>query len=153
MRKSTKSAVVAGTVLALTGGGVAFAYWTSTGNGAGEANAGTSSTWAVTTDAATGGLLTPGGPTDSVAFHVKNNNSGVQNLQSVVVTVATSDGTPWSSGTCNADDFTVGTPDFTGGDVASGATVDGTVTLQMNNNDENQDDCKNVTVPLYVSAS
>ena len=153
MRKSTKSAVVAGTVLALTGGGVAFAYWTTSGTGTGSASSGTSTTWAVTTDAATGGLLTPGGPTDTVAFHVKNNNSGVQHLQGVVVTVANSDGSPWSSGTCDAGDFTVGTPAVTAGDVASGATVDGTVTLQMNNNSENQDDCKNVTVPLYVSAS
>src|SRR4051812_44863926 len=110
MRKSRKFAIVAGsTVGALAVGGVAFAYWTSTGDGSGSAATGTSSVWAVTTGTATGGALTPGGPTDTVAFHVKNNNSGVQRLQAVSVVVANSDGSPWTSVSgCSADDYTIG---------------------------------------------
>lgn len=155
MRKfsNKKVAAVALGAVALTGTGVAYAYWTSTGTGSGSATAGNSSAFVVTTDAATGGPLSPGGPTQTVAFHVQNTNSGVQRLQAVAVTVANANGSAWSSGTCDADDFLVGTPAFTPGDIASGADIDGTVTIQMKNNNENQDDCEGVTVPLYVAAS
>jgi len=154
MRKSRKFAIVAGsTVGALAIGGVAFAYWTSEGNGSGSAATGTSSAFEVTTDAASGDLLTPGGPTDTVTFHVQNTNSGVQRLQAVSVVVANPDGSPWTSGDCSEADYSIGTPSFTPGDIASGATKDGTVTISMNNLSTNQDDCKGVTVPLYVSAS
>jgi hypothetical protein len=153
MRKTQKSAVVIGSTVALIGGGMAFAYWTTSGTGTGSATTGTSSSWAVTTGLATGGPLSPDGPSQSIAFHVKNNNTGVQHLSSVVVTVANADGSAWTSGNCSMADYTVGTPVFTGGDVASGATVDGTVSIAMNNLSTNQEDCKGVTVPLYVNAS
>jgi hypothetical protein len=153
MRRTQRTAVVIGTSVALVGGGFAFAYWTSSGTGRGSANTGTSVSWAVTTDAATGGPLTPGGPSQSIAFHVKNNDSGIQRLQNVTVQVANANGTAWTSGSCSAADYTVSTPVFTAGDVASSATVDGTVSIAMNNLSSNQDDCKGVTVPLYVSAS
>jgi hypothetical protein len=153
MRNSKRIKIVAGGTAVLMGGGIAFAYWTSNGAGKGSASTGTDTPWAVTSDAASGGLLTPGGPTQTVAFHVKNNNTGVQRLQAVAVSVANADGSPWSSGSCDAADFSVGTPTFTSGDVASGATTDGTVTISMNNNNENQDDCRGLTVPLYFAAS
>ena len=153
MQKKMKAGIVGGTALALLGGGVAIAYWTTSGTGTGSASTGTSSAFEVSTDAATGAVMTPGGPTDTVAFHVKNNNSGVQRLQTVTVKVANDDGSAWTSGNCSAADYSIGTPSFTAGDVESGATVDGTVTISMNNLDSNQNDCKNVDVPLYVSAS
>ena len=155
MRTTTKiAAAVGGAALAVATAGTAYAYWTTTGNGSGSATTGTSSSFAVTTDAATGGPLTPGGPTATIAFHITNNNSGVQRLQAVAVSVKNADGTTWTSVTgCSAADYSVGTPSFTAGDVASGATVNGTVTISMNNLNANQDGCKNATVPLYISAS
>lgn len=153
---STKSKIVVAAVTAGTLGvsGVAYAYFTTTGNGTGAATTGTSSAFAVTTDTATGGPLTPGGPSETIAFHVKNNNSGVQRLSAVAVTVAASNGSAWTTAPgCSAADFTVGTPSFASGDVASGATVDGTVTITMNNLGTPQDGCKSITVPLYVAAS
>jgi hypothetical protein len=153
MTKKTKSLVAAGILVVATAGG-AYAYWSTTGNGSGSGSTGTTSAFVVTTDAATGSPLTPGGPTQTVAFHVQNTNSGVQHLSAVSVTVATSTGAAWTSAPgCSAADFTVGTPSFTAADVAAGATADGTVTLTMKNLGSNQDGCKNVTVPLYVSAS
>ena len=162
----------AATAVAIVGGaGIATAYWTSTGTGSGSATAGTSSPWAVSTDAATTTPpgspatpalpLTPGGPTSTVAFHVKNNNSGNQKLASVSISVANSDGTPWTAAPgCSAADFNVGgagaglesiqSPNI---DLAAGATHDGTVTLQMVNRNASQDACKNAIVPLFVSAS
>jgi hypothetical protein len=151
--KKSKAVVVAAVITVATAGG-AYAYWSSLGNGSGAATTGTSSALVVTTDAATGGPLTPGGPAQTVAFHVANANSGVQRLNTVTVTVATSTGAAWTAVSgCSAADYTVGTPTFTPGDIASGATKDGTVTITMNNLATNQDACKNVTVPLYVAAS
>ena len=120
MNKKTKALVAAGVLVIATAGG-AYAYWSTTGNAAGSASTGTSSAFVVTTDAATGGLLTPGGPTQTVAFHVKNTNSGVQRLSAVAVTVATGTGAAWTAVSgCSAADYTVGTPTFTAGDVADG---------------------------------
>ena len=101
---------------------------------------------------AAGGALTPGGPTQTAAFSVNNANTGTQNLAAVTAKVAKSDGTAWTSGTCTAADFTVGTPSVTYGQLAAGATVNGTVTIQMINRAANQDDCQGVTVPLYFEA-
>jgi hypothetical protein len=101
---------------------------------------------------ATGGALTPGGPTQSATFTVKNENTGSQNLAAVTAEVAKADGSAWSSGSCTADDFTVGTPAITYGQLAAGATATGTVTIQMVNSAANQDDCQGVTVPLYFEA-
>src|SRR6478735_3766720 len=150
-KKST--AIAAAAVLGLATAGGAYAYWTTTGSGTGTATTGTSTAFVVTTDGATGGLLSPGGPTQTVPFHIKNTNSGVQHLSAVAVSVALSNGADWTSVVgCSAADYTVGTPSFTAGDVASGATVDGTVTISMNNLASNQDGCKGAAVPLYVAA-
>jgi hypothetical protein len=155
MRNSKRVSILVGGTAILMGVGVAFAFWTSTGNGTGSATTGTSSAWEVTTDGAVGAALTPGGATQDVTFHVKNNNSGVQRLNSVTVTVAGPGGAVWDGpGTCSAADYNVlqhTVPPAS--DVAAGATYSGTVTIQMVDTGSNQDDCKAASVPLYVSAN
>lgn len=152
--KKKLAAVGAGTALVLAGGGLALAYWSSTGTGSGSATTGTSSNFAVSADAATGGPLSPGGPSESVAIHVNNPSSGHQSLHTVHVTVANSDGTAWTSvAGCSAADYTVNDPTFSLQDLAGGATYDTSVTISMNNLSSNQDGCKGATVPLYVVAS
>ena len=155
MRITKKSvAVVAAAGIILAGASVAYAYWTSTGHGTGSATTGTSTDFTVASTAATGGPLTPGGPTETVAFTVTNPGTGSQNLSSVVVTVATSTGADWTAVTgCSAADYTIGTPDFTAGEITTLATVSGTVTITMNDLGSPQDGCKNATVPLYIVAS
>jgi hypothetical protein len=146
--------VVATTAVVALGAGAAFAYWTSTGNGSGSATTGTSSLYTVASSAATGGPLTPGGPTQTVAFTVTNPSTGVQHLNSVLVTVKNSDNTTWTSVSgCSSADYTVGTPAITYGDIAPGAVASGTVTVTMNNLVTSQDACKGATVPLYFAAS
>ena len=153
MKKKSAALVTAGVITVAVVGG-AYAYWTTTGSGTGSATTGTSTDFVVTTDAATGNLLTPGGPTQTVAFHIQNTNSGAQYLTAVAVTVANPNGSAWTSVSgCSAADYSVGTPVFTPGQIASGSTLDGTVTISMNNLGSNQDGCKNAAVPLYVSAS
>jgi hypothetical protein len=158
-----KIAAVAAAATVVGGTGIAVAYWTSTGTGSGSAAAGQATAWAVTTDAAVAedGPLTPGGPASVVGFHVANDSTGHQFLADVAIKVANADGTAWSSGNCDADDFSVGgelagathtiSPDV---DLAPGTDHDDDVTVEMvNKTDANQDDCKGVIVPLHLAAS
>jgi hypothetical protein len=147
-----KRIIVTTAVLAAIGGGAAFAYWSATGTGDGEAEAGQSVPFTIASQAATGGPLSPGGPTQTVAFTVTNPGSGVQNLTAVAVTIPGS----WSAGTtlpCTADDFTVGTASIAKGAINPAGVVSGTVTVTMKNLATNQDSCKGVTVPLAFAAS
>ena len=152
--KKTLIAVGAGAAVVVAGSGIALAYWSSTGTGSGSATTGTSNAFAVTTDAATGGPLSPGGPGQAVAVHVNNPNSGHQQLAAVHVAVANADGSAWTAvAGCSAADYTITDPSFGPQDLASGATFSTSAQIVMNNLATNQDGCKNVTVPLYVSAS
>lgn len=148
-RLTKKKYLVAGTAVAvIASGGIAFAYWTSTGSGTGSATTGTSSAWEVTVDDVNLADLTPGGPADTVGFSVKNNNSGVQSLASTTASV-----TGTSNPGCTAADFEVSATTIAYGSVASGATVNGTFTVKMIDTGVNQDACKGVTVNLAVDAS
>lgn len=160
-KTARNSAVIAVAALAI-GSGTAFAYWTSTGSGTGAATTGTDTAWAVTVSAptATDGtstppLLVPGGVADRVAVQVQNTASGPQHLNGVTMTVANSDGTPWTAVPgCSAADYQVSTgAAVPSGDLAAGATASGWFTVQMVDSTSDQDACKNVSVPLYVKAS
>jgi hypothetical protein len=157
-RTLRKSHIIAGTVAAILvaggGTGAAFAYWTSTGSGTGTATTGTSVAFTVTSQPATGGPLTPGGPAATVSFSVTNPGAGTETLSAVVVSVADSSGGSWTAVSgCSAADYTVSTPIITYGDIAAGGVVTGTVTVTMNNRSASQDACKDVAVPLYFVAS
>lgn len=143
-----KAAVVGGVTAVVLTGGVAFAYWTSTGEGTGSVTTGTSTEWEVTVDSTDLAGLTPGGPGETVTFHVTNDNDGVQNLQNTVATVVDTDDPG-----CTDADFDVSATTITYGDVASGATVDGSFEITMVNRAANQDACKDATVNLKVAAS
>jgi len=176
VRLSKKLAAIAITAGVALTASAAFAYWTSSGSGTGSATAGSDSEWVVaSTTPSDAPLLTPGGPTDTINFSVTNASTGHQQLDSVEISVANADGTPWDGlGNCSAADFSVGGADA--GDTysvsphadlapASAAlttdTYSSTVSLQMVNRTDavagdgsgNQDDCRGVSVPLYISAS
>lgn len=161
-----KRAVIAAVVgsLALSAG--AYAYFTSTGTGSGTATVGTSTTWQVDTAAPTGAALTPGGATEqTIGYTVTNNSSGNQNLANVNVRVGNTaaDGSfaAWTAGTCGADDFNINGAGAgvayddvdAAGNLDAGANVSDEITLKMVDTGTNQDSCKDVTVPLYLSAS
>jgi hypothetical protein len=160
--KSKRTLVLIG-VLAVASVAVmgAYAYFTSTGSGSGSASVGTSTAWAVTTDAATGGPLVPGGPTETVAYHVKNNSAGQQKLQAVAISVANANGSAWTSvAACSKDDFKLDAAaagatqtDTPAVNLAPDAQYDGSITIQMVDTGSNQDGCKNASVPLYLYAS
>ena len=176
--KSKKRVLAVGLTAALVAGmtTAAFAYFTSTGDGSGTATVGTSTTWAVTTDAAvlTGDAagLTPQPDScrpsscavkETVAYRVKNNSSGQQHLANVAVSIANANGYAWTSVSgCSASDFSIDglaagtTKNDTAlaANLAAGATTsDGTITIVLIDNGSSQDGCKSASVPLYLHAT
>lgn len=149
-----KRIIVTTAVLAALGGGAAVAYWSSLGTGDGSATAGSDTEFTITsTTNATNGALSPGGPTQTINFSVKNTGSGSQYLTAVTPTVADEDGVTWDTGSCSAADFAFSEYTLTPGQVAAGATVSGSVKIQMINRNANQDGCKDATVPVHFAAN
>jgi hypothetical protein len=151
----------------------AYAFFSSTGTGTGSATVGHSTAFTIASTAPTGGALLPdqaiGGPNvEHVTYSVTNPGAGSENLNQVVVSVANSDGSAWSSQTnsgkpaCTAADFSVdgqavGAPDTDvtlAGEVLAGqTTTSAPVTVEMIDNGKNQDNCQGLTAPLYFAAS
>lgn len=171
MKKRVVVALSAIAVLAVAGS--AYAYFSSTGTGSGSASVGSATPFTV------GETGTPSGPallpdaaigTGNIQTHnytVTNPSAGQQNLNKVVVSIATATGGTWSSQAnlskpaCTASDFSVGgqpvgsswTDTSLAQNFAAGASHSATVTVQMIDSRANQDNCQGVTVPLYFSAS
>lgn len=169
MNINKKRVAIFGTVaaVAISGTGVAYAFFTSTGTGAGSATAGTSVAWSITDTATTGSPLAPvaitdAGPLQTATFKVQNNGTGVQHLNQVKVSIKASNGDPWTAVPgCSASDFSlndaaVGSSVLLSVDADLAATVKSatqSVTIKMVDNGSNQDACKNASVPLYYEAS
>ena len=148
------AAIATGAALTFIVGGVAFAYWSTTGSGTGSAATGTvvGVTIQATSAPVTG--LYPGGPAQNVSGNFDNPNDGSVYIKQVTVAVDPA----WSAGTtlpCTAADFTVTQPSANNAEIAKGAGVGawGTATIKMNNLSTNQDSCKSVTVPLVFSSN
>jgi hypothetical protein len=133
----------------LLGGGVAFAFWTSSGTGTGTAAAGTTGSVTVAQNGSITGLY-PGGPGQTIAVDITNPNAGAVTLAGVTATVVDT-----SNVGCTAADFTISGPVYAGGSIAGGATVTASAaTIQMvNEAARNQDACKGVTVNLAFAAN
>lgn len=159
---SKKRAAVAGVVASLALGGGAFAYFTSSGTGEGTATVGDAGAWLIPPAVVTDGPMTPGGPEQTITYKVKNTGTGVQRLAKVTVKVAEPNGDAWTSAPgCSAADFEIGTAapgaaaddDELAGDFTAGQEETGTIKIKMVDTGENQDGCKDKSVPLYLSAS
>jgi hypothetical protein len=153
--------LIAATVAAvLVGGGVAVAFWTTTGDGTGTADVGTAGTVTITQD---GPAITDLFPSDDVAdaqdinFTINNGNAGPLRVSTVTISIAsiTGGGTDGTKPVCTAADFIL---EPSGGvvtidaDVAPGSTpypsgVTG-ATIRMDNTALNQDNCQGATVNL-----
>lgn len=158
MRKiGKKKLLVAGAAVALvaTGGGVAFAYWSTSGSGTGTAGTGTDSGVTVTQVGTVSGLV-PGGTAQPVDFKITNPASTKQYISAVTYSIS-SINAPASTPTltCTADDFTLVQPNAISQDLASGATTfsPSGATIAMKDLSTNQDGCKGATVNLAFSAS
>ncbi len=153
-RKKRLVALVAVTAAVAIGSGVAYAYWTAGGTGVGSATTGQSTDFVVASTDPVGDPLVPGGGSQTVTFTVTNPAAGPQTLSNVTVSVAHADGTTWNDvAGCSSLDYAVAAPTITTGPIASGANVEGTVQISMNNLPTNQNTCKGKPVPLYIVAS
>ena len=106
MRKTSRRfKLIAGTVAAvLVGGGIAVAYWTTTGTGSGAATTGTDTPVTVTQTSTISGLV-PGGAAQPIDFTVHNPSTTTQvSIKDVNIVV-----TGFSPG-CSMADFTLVQP-------------------------------------------
>lgn len=158
LRKRIVVPVIVGAV-ALSMGGVAFGYFTSTGSGTGSGTVGTSATWTVVAGTATGTMY-PGAGTSTVPFTVTNKGSGAQAYTLLTPTVASSGGNITQSGNalpgCLAAWFTpvLGTPSVAANtSIAPGGNFTVSVNVTMTDSGTNQNVCANATPDITLNVS
>ena len=147
--------------VALVGGGLAIAYWTTTGSGNGAGTVGTSTLVSVTQTSTVADLV-PGGPADVLNFSINNGGDGPQTINGV--SVAITDVTP--SGSCSAADFTITQPNiggavalavgdttFTSGNGSGGPANTGAKVAMVNDLVNNQNGCKGATLEFTYTVS
>lgn len=155
-KSKKRVAVIAGSSVALIGGGLAFAYWTTGGSGTGTAGTGTTNAITVNQTASSTTLVPDGSTTLSGDF-TNTTNPGPVYITSITASIdAFSTQGDTNKPACTQADFELTTPTVTvGKDVPNGTNVsswDGIV-LHMKNLATNQDNCKNYSVPLTYTAS
>jgi hypothetical protein len=181
IRSKKGVALLATLVVAAVAAFGAYAYFSSSGHdGNASASVGHSTAFTFTLTGATGGPMYPGDTSnaarESETYTVNNPSTGNQKLNQVVISVANSDGSAWSSSTtnfpsedaCEAGDFQLsldGTTWATAGNsvtdtgiaanLAGGASSSThTVYIRMVDSGDGQDNCQNLSnVPLYYAAS
>jgi len=149
--------VIATAVLLLTGGGIAFAYWSAGGSGTGSAGTGT--TVAITaTQTSTVSNMAPGDSPQTLSGNFTNTNSGpvyVTNVVASISSVTKAGGAP--AGTCDATDYTLASATMTvNAEVASGTAVGSWTGATVKFNDKAgtlQDACKGATVNLAYTVN
>lgn len=130
-------------------GGIAFAYWSTGGSGSGTANTGTSANVTVNQTVAPVGLF-PGGSV-ALSGNFDNPNSG-----NVFITAVTASVTAFSVQSnpakppCTQADFAITGTASVAAQIAPGNGVGAWsgLSLTMVNAATNQDNCKNLTVPI-----
>jgi hypothetical protein len=172
LRYKVAAAVASGAIV-LGAGGAAFAYWTSTGSGAGSAKTGTEVSSLAFTDTTNITDMAPGIAPETISGSVQN-TSATQSafVNSVTATINTvtetpaelaaygTDGrTPGTSGQaylCSAADYTISTtPMSVNKDLAPGDSANFTgATIGFNDNASvNQDACQGATVALTYTSN
>jgi len=153
-RGRKRTTIILAAFLTVAGAASAFAYWTATGSGTGEATTGQSVAFEITTEPAVG-TIAPGNSGQTVEFTVTNSSTASLFLTDVTVTLADATGTAWvPAAGCLVADYSVSvTTPPAYGEIAAGGFVSGTVTVTLANTAANQDACQGLTVPLYFVAS
>ncbi|MGP8066569.1 MAG: hypothetical protein ACLP81_09440 [Acidimicrobiales bacterium] len=158
----TAKIVTIGATVALTLGiaGTAFAYFTSTGSGTGQAAVGTATKWNVVAGAATGGPMFPGAGTSTVPFTVTNAGTGAQAYTTLTPVVASSGLNITQNGNalsgCLASWFTpvLGTPSVAAGtSIAGGGSFTVSVSVTMTNAATSQNACAGATPDITLDVS
>lgn len=167
MKRSLKSWAAATAALTVVGGGLAaYAFWTDSAvySDAYATTDNPTGNLSVTASVDTSGPMWPGGPGQTVTWTATNNSSTTITLSSLAISVATADGAAWFIDGCSYSDFQFvdnnqtifpayswGYSQLLSQELTPGAQLSDTVKIQMVNSSGNQNGCKNVHVPLYVS--
>jgi hypothetical protein len=144
-RKKKIAVIVVGAASSLAAGGVAFAYFTSTGAGTGTATVNSSSTWVLTSTPVSG--LGPGLAAQNIVGTATNALGQTEYIGTVTATVAST-----TNSGCTAADFTI-TPGVINADTPSGSTGLNFGTIAFNDRNVNQNACEGVTVNLSFSSN
>ena len=150
---SKKSVAITAAVFTIAGSGVALAYWTQSGSGTGSAATGTTKALTITGTSPTG--LVPGDAAKDVVLTISNPGDAPVKVQGVTIAIAStfSEQADADKPACTASDFTVVSPLAPADEIAAGATATVTGSIKLNNTAANQDNCKDVTVPLVFSTN
>lgn len=155
MRRITIVGATVGAVL-LTGG-VAFAFWSSSGTAAGAAEVAPDAVDLTVAQALPAlGLLTPGGTPQNVTVTVTNPSGTAIELTDVTVSVDDVVEDAAAVGSCNPLDFEVLDNGLYNGEVldANGdSTTFVAATLQLTETNQNQDACKGAVLVLGLTAN
>jgi hypothetical protein len=158
MRKFPRKAMVAtGLVLTLGVGGLAFAFFTQSGVGTGDATVGTSST--ITLAGTITGTLYPAGSAASVSVLVTNPGSGSQYVDTVTLASITTDvghascdlSVSGANAAFTMADISVATNLTKSGTLGDNTTKTGS--LQMNDTGVSQNACKNAPLTLHFTSN
>jgi hypothetical protein len=156
-----RNIVVLAAVAALAVAGGAFAYFTSTGSGTGNATVGTASNWTVA-QTSTSGTMYPGTSTSTINYTVTNPGTGNQELAGTTTAVAVAtDGsgdivtgatsTPVAG--CLASWFSTNNTSPAAKDLAPNASTTGSVVVSMTDAAASQNACQGATPNITISAS
>lgn len=141
--------IAAATAILLLVGGIAYAYWTSTGTGSADGTTGTDSPFDITVTNTTNQVLTPGGPKDTYSYTITNAGSGHQKLEAQPTIAISND--QEGDGCDNAWYAVTATP-IALDDLAPGAFATSSFDVQLTNlATTNQDACKGATVTATVT--
>ena len=162
LSKKAKTIIAGAAIAGLASTGVAYAYWTTTGSGAGEASTNAGVTDVVEfsqTLAETDLQLYPGQDPQTIAGTVTNPVSNPQSVYVNTVDATISGVTPTAAGIllggCDDTNYVIaGTPMSVATDLASGdAMAFSGQTIQFVNKTTPQDGCKNATVHLTFTSN
>jgi hypothetical protein len=132
----------------------AYAYWTQGGSGTGSASTGTSSSITVNQTSASTGLY-PGGSV-ALSGDFTNGNASPVYVSSVTASVtAFSSQSDGGKPACTQADFSISGTATVNAQVPVGSGVGSWsgLSLNMTNSGANQDNCKNVSVPIAYTAN
>lgn len=147
--KKRTTAIVATAAVLVVGGGAAYAYWTNTGSGTGQATTGTNTTIVVNQTSTVTGLA-PGLPAQALSGNFDNPNSSPVYVTGVTATVTGTD-----KAGCGPTDYTIAGTAAVNAEVPAGTGVGSWsgLTIAFNNKPAvNQDACKDAVVSIaYVA--
>lgn len=153
-KRFVRKLVIVGIVGLFALGGLAFAFWTGGGSGSGSGSTGSPSALTVNQTTTNTGLY-PGG-SSALSGNFTNPNGGKVYIAAVTASITSfsvqADNTKPA---CTQADFSISGTATVGAEINSGTGVGAWsgLTLSMTDAGTNQDNCKNITVPITYTAT